>query len=48
MVDFGLDNLTLPKLLNYNTIVRIPSLELPDCNATTHTPSSDITRNHDH
>jgi hypothetical protein len=36
-----------PKLPDYNTIARTPSLELPDYNATTtHTPSSDITRNH--
>jgi hypothetical protein len=36
-----------PKLSNYNRIVKIPSPELFDCNATTHTPSLDITRNHD-
>jgi D-alanyl-D-alanine carboxypeptidase len=29
-------------------ITWMPSPKLPDCNATTHTPSSDITRNHDH
>jgi hypothetical protein len=36
-----------PKHPDYNTIAKIPSLELLDCNATTiHTPSSDIIKNH--